>query len=194
MLDQTDKTLFLFINSLNSPFFDRLMWLISGKATWIPLYLVIIGLISARYRKKSYIIVPMMILAVVVSDQLSVHAFKEVFMRLRPCHEPSLEGLVHLVNGKCGGKYGFVSSHASNSFAVAVFSLLLIKRKLFTVLIICWGAIVCYSRVYLGVHYPGDVIAGAMLGTVVATGFYIMYRFLDNKYLTNSTRFASKTN
>jgi undecaprenyl-diphosphatase len=183
MLDQIDKSLFLFLNSLNSPAWDRIMWIISGKATWVPLYIIILLLVWDRYRKKILVILPVMILAVVISDQLSVHAFKEVFMRLRPCHEPSLEGLVHIVNGKCGGKYGFVSSHASNSFAVALISLLLLKKRWFTVFILVWASVVGYSRIYLGVHYPGDVICGAILGSVAGWLLYLLYRFTDRRYL-----------
>ncbi|MEZ5000307.1 MAG: phosphatase PAP2 family protein [Bacteroidales bacterium] len=99
------------------------------KTTWDSLYLAIIVLLAFRYRSRMLIIVPLIVLAITASDQLSVHAFKEVFMRLRPCHEPSLEGLVHIVNGKCPGKYGFVSSHASNSFVALLLSLLLVRRR-----------------------------------------------------------------
>ena len=183
MLDQIDKSIFLFLNSMHSPAWDSIMWVISGKLTWIPLYLFILFLLWRTYGKKLLVIFPVIILAVTISDQLSVHAFKEVFMRLRPCHEPSLEGMVHIVNGKCFGKYGFVSSHASNSFVVAVLSLLLLRKRWFTLLILSWATIVGYSRIYLGVHYPGDVICGAMLGAL--TGYFIFrfYILLDRKLL-----------
>jgi undecaprenyl-diphosphatase len=168
------------------------MYAVSGKLIWLPLYLSIIALVIFRYRRKAYIIVPVLILTVVVSDQLSVHAFKEVFMRLRPCREPSLAGLVHTVNGKCPGLYGFVSSHASNSFSVAMISLLFVNRRWFTISMLTWAAIIGYSRIYLGVHYPGDVICGAILGLAVGYIIFRLFILLDNKILKRSHWLSGK--
>ncbi|MCD4769441.1 MAG: phosphatase PAP2 family protein [Bacteroidales bacterium] len=183
MLDQLDKTIFLFLNSLNSPFMDRVMWAVSGKLTWLPLYVFILVLIGIKYKKKILIIIPLIALAITITDQVSVHAFKEVFERLRPCHEPTLQGIVHLVNDKCGGQYGFVSSHAANSFGAALLSLLLIRKKWFTCLVLVWAILVGYSRIYLGVHYPGDVIGGATVGAITGWIIYLFYRWIDKKYL-----------
>ena len=154
MIEKLDQDLFLLLNAIHSPWWDKFMVLVSAKLTWVPLYIIILVLLAIRYKRSFLIIIPIVILTITASDQLSVHAFKEVFQRLRPCHEPSLAGLVHTVNSRCGGMYGFVSSHAANSFAVAVLSLGLVKKKWFTVLILFWAALVSYSRVYLGVHYP----------------------------------------
>lgn len=193
MLEQLDKSLFLFLNSFNSPFWDRVMWITSAKATWVPLYVMVLVMMGIRHRRKMIVMVPVMILTIVFTDQLSVHAFKEVFMRLRPCHEPSLEGLVHIVNGKCFGKYGFVSSHASNSFGFAMISLLLYRERWYSVSIISWASVVGYSRIYLGVHYPGDVICGALLGVLVGYLPYLGYRYIDRKYLAGSNFFEPKS-
>jgi len=182
MVEKVDQSLFLFLNSLNSPFWDDLMWIVSGKLTWLPLYIFILVLIGIKYKRRILIIIPIIILTITASDQLSVHAFKELFERLRPCHEPELEGLVHIVKGKCGGKYGFVSSHAANSFAIAMFSLALLKKRWFSITIIIWATLVGYSRVYLGVHYPGDVICGAILGIIIGLGFWLLYRRIDIRY------------
>ena len=103
---------------------------------WAPLYLAILIYIGITYKKKFLLILPFIILAVALADQVSVQVFKNVFQRLRPCHEPSLQGMVHLVNGECGGLYGFVSSHASNSFNVALISLMFIKKRWYTISII----------------------------------------------------------
>ena len=135
MLENLDKELFLFLNSLNSPFWDQIMYSISGKIIWIPLYLAILVTIGVKYRKRFPLILLFIILAVALADQSSVHLFKNVFQRLRPCHDPELEGLVHLVNGRCGGLYGFVSSHAANSFNVAALSLMFIKKRWYSVAI-----------------------------------------------------------
>ena len=104
------------------------------------------------------------VLAIVLSDQISVHAFKEVFLRYRPCHNLVLQSQVHL-NGGCGGTYGFISSHAANTFALAMFLSLLFngKIKYFTLFILVWASFVSYSRIYNGVHYPADIACGAIV-------------------------------
>lgn len=168
------------------------MALISSKLIWVPLYAFILVMLGIKYKRSLLLIIPIIILTVTASDQLSVHAFKEVFQRLRPCHEPELSGLVHTVNNKCGGLYGFVSSHASNSFAVAVLSLGLLRKKWFTAVILFWAALVSYSRVYLGVHYPGDIIGGAMLGTLIAYAFLLLYGFLEGRIVKNSDFFRTE--
>ena len=134
--------------------------------------------------RRIWFIIPLIAFAITFADQLSVHAFKETFMRLRPCHEPSLEGMVHLVTGRCGGMYGFISSHAVNSFTVAAISFLLLKRGWYTISIVVWASLVGYSRVYLGVHYPGDVVTGAIVGLLIGVMFYQLYCFIDNRYLS----------
>jgi len=183
MLEQLDQQLFLFLNSLNTPFWDKVMYAVSGKIIWAPLYLAILIWLGFKYKKRFPVIVLFIIFAVVLADQLSVHLFKNLFLRLRPCHEPALQGLVHLVNDKCGGLYGFVSSHAANSFNVALLSLMFIKRRWYSITIILWAAIIGYSRIYLGVHYPGDVICGSLLGALIGWGMYKLYEITDSKLL-----------
>lgn len=190
MLEQLDQQLFLFLNSLNSPFCDQVMHAISGRVIWVPLYLAILIYLEIKYKRKFLIILLFIILAATLSDQLSV-LMKNLVQRLRPCNEPALQGLVHLFNGECGGKFSFVSSHATNSFDVAMLSLLFIRKRWFTVSIIIWAAVVGYSRVYLGVHYPGDVIFGSLLGVMIGWGVYNLYILTDNRILQHRKYFNS---
>ena len=191
MLQHLDQQLFLFLNSHNSPFWDTVMYAISGRVIWAPLYLAILLYLGFTYKRKFLIIIPFIIIAVTLADQVSVQLFKDIFMRLRPCHEPSLAGMVHLVKGECGGLYGFVSSHASNSFNVALLSLMFIKKRWYTICIIIWASVIGYSRIYLGVHYPGDVICGAMVGAFIGWGVYKLYEVTDNKVLAYKKYFNS---
>ena len=190
MFERIDQQLFLFINSLNSPFFDQVMHTLSGKLIWVPLYLAILVFLGIKYKRKFLIIIIFIILAATLADQSSV-IVKNIVQRLRPCHEPSIMGIVHLVNGECGGVYGFVSSHATNTFDVALLSLSFIKKRWYTISIILWASIICYSRVYIGVHYPGDVLCGAILGSFIGWGTYKLYMLTDNNILKNRPYFNS---
>ena len=182
-LHQTDTDFFLFLNGLHNDFFDSLMWWISYKYSWIPFYAFILGCLIYRFRLKSVLPVVAVVLLITASDQGSVHLFKNVFERLRPCHNPELEGMVHLVNNHCGGKYGFVSSHAANVFALTSFLIPILRRRWFTFLIICWAVLVSYSRIYLGVHYPFDILGGALFGCLLGYIFSKGVRKLTDKLI-----------
>jgi undecaprenyl-diphosphatase len=185
---ELDKDLFMIINSHHNGFWDFVMYWLSNSEIWIPLYLFFIYLIIRKYRWFSLIIIVFAAILITVSDQSSVHLFKNMFIRLRPCHDPGLANLVHLVNGKCGGEYGFVSSHAVNMFALSVFLIHFLGNKVFTPLILIWAAAICYSRVYLGAHYPGDVLCGAIWGSIIGLILARMSLYLYHVYIGKRSR------
>jgi undecaprenyl-diphosphatase len=181
-LDGIDRALFLFLNGLHSPFFDSLMYYISYKYTWIPFYVFLVALVIRQHKWKSVHFILGIVLLIAISDQGSVW-IKDAVMRFRPCHDPELADLVHLVRGRCGGRFGFVSSHAANSFALATFMSLTFRDryKWMIPLMITWAALKAYSRIYLGVHYPGDVIFGALLGVLIGLLVYQIWLWADRK-------------
>ena len=175
-----DTRLFLAINGWHNETWDGIMWWISGKITWWPFYLLLLAFMAWKKRGQVLPMLIFIVLVIVMTDQTSVHLFKNVFERLRPCHEPALDGMVHLVKDRCGGLYGFISSHAANSFGVAFLVLLWIREKWFTALMVCWALVVGYSRIYLGVHYPGDVLAGSYFQPTAGRSFVVVFSRLPS--------------
>ena len=166
-----DKQAMIFLNNLGSSTFDPFWILVSEKWFWIPLYVVFLYFLYKNFNKKSlFYILLFVALGITASDQIA-NIFKFGFERLRPCRDPSLEGLLREV--KCGGKFGFYSAHSSNSFFVATYLTILLGKKIkqLPYFLFVWAAIVAYSRVYLGMHFPGDIIIGAIMGILLALFF-----------------------
>jgi len=166
-----DKQAMIFLNNLGSSTFDPFWILVSEKWFWIPLYVIFLYFLYKNFNKKSlFYILLFIVLGITASDQIA-NIFKFGFERLRPCHDPSLEGLLREV--KCGGKFGFYSAHSSNSFFVATYLTILLGKKIkqLPYFLFVWAAIVAYSRVYLGMHFPGDIIVGAIMGILLALFF-----------------------
>jgi undecaprenyl-diphosphatase len=176
-----DKQAMIFLNNLGSSTFDPFWILVSEKWFWIPLYVIFLYFLYKNFNKKSlFYILLFVALGITASDQIA-NIFKFGFERLRPCHDPSLEGLLREV--KCGGKFGFYSAHSSNSFFVATYLTILLGKKIkqLPYFLFVWAAIVAYSRVYLGMHFPGDIIIGAIMGILLALFFGILAKKVIRK-------------
>jgi undecaprenyl-diphosphatase len=182
-LKSLDEQTFLFLNNLHTPFLDVLMPWITARNTWIPLYLLIIVLIFRFYPKKQAIVTILYLVASVgLADFITSGIMKPFFERPRPCHNPFFDGLLHVL-GNCGGKYGFASSHAANSFALFGGLFFIIKKNRILVLImLLWAILVSYSRMYVGVHYFADVLIGALIGFSSSfINFSILNKLINKK-------------
>ncbi|MCD4745710.1 MAG: phosphatase PAP2 family protein [Bacteroidales bacterium] len=182
ILNSFDTDLFLFLNGKHNSFLDFIMYWASDKLIWLPFYIFLLYLLIRNYKKQTFLILIFIAVLIFFSDQISVF-LKEYVQRLRPTHEPLISNSVHIVKDYIGGKYGFVSSHASNSFALAIFLIFFIHKKyrFFTVSILFWAILISYSRIYLGVHYPGDVFCGAILGSALGIIFAFSYSLIQKK-------------
>ena len=165
-LHDIDRSFFLFLNGLNTTFLDPVMYYASKSILWLPLYLFFLFLVIRKYKWQTLLILILAAIMITISDQLS-NLSKDFFQRLRPSNEPGLT--VHLVFAYKGGMFGFYSGHASNSFAIAVFLIMLMEKhqRYFFIPVVLWAFFVSYTRIYLGVHYPGDVFAGMIVGSLI---------------------------
>jgi undecaprenyl-diphosphatase len=159
-----DENLFIWLNSFHADWLDPIMLQMSGTVTWFPFYAILIYLIYRADKKGIWWVLGGAAITILISDQVTSGLMKPFFERLRPCHEERLEGIIHNY-GRCGGLFGFVSSHAANTFGIAIFLNLRLQEKLpFLKWLFLWAFIISYTRIYLGVHYPIDIILGALVG------------------------------
>jgi undecaprenyl-diphosphatase len=186
-LNQIDRAILVFFNQQYSPFWDELMLLITGKYIWIPLYVVLIGLLIYKLKKTSWIAILTLVLTITVADQFASSFCKPTFKRLRPCHDDAIKSQLHIIK-PAGSQYGFISSHAANTFALATFIFMAFKsdQKWIGYTLFIWAAMVSLSRVYLGVHYPGDVLAGGVTGIVWGWCFWKIYQKSSAYWLKNN--------
>jgi undecaprenyl-diphosphatase len=176
-----DNKILLWVNDHNSPFWDEIMLAFSERFFWVPFYAMLVLLIIYKFKKRSLLILITITLMIIATDQFSSLLLKPLVGRLRPCYNESLAHLLHMIKD-CGGRYGFISSHASNSFGAAMMLWMLFRKQFNDFwLIFVWAAVVSYSRIYLGVHFPSDIIGGMFCGLIFGYLFFRLYRFAEKK-------------
>lgn len=190
-----DRQLLLLTNGSSSLYFDALVKILTTAATWIPLYVSLFYVVLKNNDTGGRIIsiVACAGICVLLAGTIDDGIVKPVVARWRPSHDPVIGTLVDTVNGHRGGNYGFFSAHASNTFSIAVFFSLLIRSRLLTVSLVLWSFVNCWTRLYLGVHFPGDILCGLLWGGFVGTMVYFGYTRLAYSVLgVKKTRYVSE--
>lgn len=177
-LVQIDTDLFLTLNALHTAYLDPFMKLYSGKLIWVPLY---VSLVYVMWRNLTWrqLLGGLLCVALVIlfADQVSATLIRPYVARLRPANlDNPIAPLVHIVDGYRGGRYSFPSCHAANTVGLALYVALLLRHRALTLFMLGWALVTCYSRIYLGVHYPGDLLVGALIGSLGALLMYALYR------------------
>ena len=189
---QLDEDLFIYLNSLHTSWMDPVMFYMSKTYFWLPVHILMFILIVKNYGKGSWIIIACVALSIAFANTLTSEIMKPIFLRLRPSHEIHLQQLIHSVNGYKGGKYGFASSHAANTFALASFLWLLFRTQYkHTGWLFLWAVVVTYTRIYLGVHYPGDVVVGGLIGLLSGWLGFILVQWILRKRAEKKSALAT---
>lgn len=187
-----DKQVMLTLNGSDSLYMDGVMKVYTSTMVWIPVALVLLFVILKNNTPRiSILAVLAVVLTIVACDQVSSHLIKPLVGRLRPCNDPTIMHLIDTVNGYRSGGYSFVSSHACNSFGIFTLVSLMIRNRTLSLSLLLWAAINAFSRIYLGVHYPGDILCGALLGIVIGTVVYLIFNFIRHKVEYSSVRITA---
>ena len=193
-LQALDRTVFLALNGMHTPYWDSFMYIFTSKLVWIPLYVSILYVLYKNMNIRMVIFTTLMFaLLIALADQTCSSILRPIFERPRPSRDPAIADIVHIVNGKRGGKFGFPSCHAANTFALACFMMLLFKNRALTTFFMLWAIVTCYTRIYVGVHYPGDLLFGTLVGFTAGAVTYGIYRFcLRIDGIANGVRFQDR--
>lgn len=189
-LNEIDSSVFLFFNGMHAPFLDRFMTLFTGRFIWIPMYAtILLQLIRHSDMKRAWIYALGIGLAILLTDQLCASYIRPFFERLRPSNPMNpLSEYVLLVNNYRGGPYGFPSCHSANSFALATFLAFLTRRRKLIIFIFGWAVLNSYTRLYLGVHYPGDLLVGAIIGSLIGWACCRLSIYVDKNFFSAGSR------
>lgn len=181
-LNDIDADALLAVNGLHDVFQDAFWWLVTAKWSSALMLLALLWILFHQNRRHALLVLAMLALAVLVADQVASGLIKHLVERLRPTHDPSLESMVHVINGYRGGLYGFVSSHAANSFAISTLITLIMRHRLVAFSLFTWSLLQCYSRMYLGVHYPGDILGGIIVGVLAGWLVWLLMHWLQRRF------------
>ncbi len=181
-LNDIDADALLAVNGLHDAFQDAFWWMVSAKWSSLLIVLALFWILLRQNRRHALLVIAMIALAVLVADQVSSGLIKHLVERLRPTQDPSLSNMVHIVNGYRGGKYGFVSSHAANFMAVATLLSLITRQRWVLFSLVSWALLQCYSRMYLGVHYPGDIMGGIVVGLLAGWLIWRLMRWIQRRW------------
>lgn len=180
LIKRWDAELFFIINDQHNNGLDQIMYWLTQAEIWIPLYLLLLYLVIINFRRQTWLVLLMVGLTILIADQVTSGLMKPLFHRLRPSHDPAMEPVVHIVNDYRGGLYGFASSHAANTMGIAVFFYLLFRERYRKIKwLFLWTFINCYTRIYLGVHFPGDILVGLLIGWVAGWGCFEVFEWLQ---------------
>ena len=179
-----ERDVFLFLNSLQSQFWNQFMWLFSGKIAWVPvavLFIIILLYCNRQRWKEVLLIFAAIALVITLCDQFASSFCKPFFARFRPTHHPDFMNEVNIVFDYRGGLYGFISSHAANAFGFATLTSMIFRNKFYTATIFLWAVVNSYSRIYLGVHFISDIVSGIVTGLFFGYMVYITLAFFHSK-------------
>ena len=191
-LIQLDRELLLAVNGSSSLYLDILVHTLTSAMTWVPLYVSLFFLVLKNNESflKILLIIGCAALCVLLAGTVDDTIVKPLVARWRPAHDPQIGAVVDVVDGYRGGRFGFFSAHACNTFSIALFFSLLVRSRLLTFFMVLWSLVNCWTRLYLGVHFPGDILVGLLWGAVVGVLVYLLYNYLYRHYI-GTTGFIS---